>query len=406
MRYNGFSIDIESNGLVFDANKIWVINIEDLDTEEKLQLHPFRDAKAKEKLLQWCNKYDTPNITFHNGLGYDIFVLFFVLGINFNVLPDTLEGQKVQFVDTFYLSMFLNPDREHHSIKYFGEKLGKNKIDFREKLIEVGALQSNAADGDEFLQYHELMDEYCERDTLVGKMTYKSLLNEWIDIYGSFNGFPDFYKVGQKSFYLMSCQELSGWKFDIELGKELVIKIEGMMEEIRAEVEPTLPPRKLKKTEEKDYKMPSKPFKKDGSLSSSMEKWIKKHNAKLLENNQVEVYGNIYLIEADKLLDVKLPMEMANQEQMKDYFLEQGWKPTLFNYKRGPDNKPLRDPITRKLIPTSPKIQEAGKLCPNLEAMEGDLIKKVVKWLSLRNRLSVLKGWLDNPRLNYDGRVS
>lgn len=405
MRYNGFSIDIESNGLVFDANKIWVINIEDLDTEEKLQLHPFRDTKAKEKLLQWCNKYDTPNITFHNGLGYDIFVLFFVLGINFNVLPDTLEGQKVQFVDTFYLSMFLNPDREHHSIKYFGEKLGKNKIDFREKLIEVGALQSNAADGDEFLQYHELMDEYCERDTLVGKMTYKSLLNEWIDIYGSFNGFPDFYKVGQKSFYLMSCQELSGWKFDIELGKELVIKIEGMMEEIRAEVEPTLPPRKLKKTEEKDYKMPAKPFKKDGSLSSSMEKWITKHNAKLLENNKVEVYGGIYLIEADKLLDVKLPMEMANQDQMKDYFLEQGWKPTLFNYKRGPDNKPLRDPVTRKLIPTSPKIQEAGKLCPNLEAMEGDLIKKVVKWLSLRNRLSVLKGWLDNPRLNYDGRI-
>ena len=87
----------------------------------------------------------------------------------------------------------------------------------------------------------------------------------------------------------MSCQELSGWKFDIELGKELVIKIEEMMEEIRAEVEPTLPPRKLKKTEEKDYKMPAKPFKKDGSLSSSMEKWITKHNAKLLENNQ-EIY--------------------------------------------------------------------------------------------------------------------
>ena len=71
----------------------------------------------------------------------------------------------------------------------------------------------------------------------------------------------------------------------------------------------------------------------------------------------------------------------------------------------GPDGKPMRDPNTRQLIPTSPKIQEAGKLCSNLEKMEGELVKNVVKWLSLRNRLSVLEGWLNNPRLKYDGRI-
>ena len=81
------------------------------------------------------------------------------------------------------------------------------------------------------------------------------------------------------------------------------------------------------------------------------------------------------------------------------------WKPTLFNYRRGPDGKPMRDPKTRKLIPTSPKIQEAGKICPNLLRMEADIVKQVVKWLSLRNRLSVLEGWLNNPRLKMDGRI-
>ena len=81
------------------------------------------------------------------------------------------------------------------------------------------------------------------------------------------------------------------------------------------------------------------------------------------------------------------------------------WQPTLFNFKRGPDGKPMRDPNTRQLIPTTPKIQEAGKLCPNLEKIEGDLVKQVVKWLSLRNRLSVLQGWLQNERLKYDGRI-
>lgn len=81
------------------------------------------------------------------------------------------------------------------------------------------------------------------------------------------------------------------------------------------------------------------------------------------------------------------------------------WIPSFYNFKRGPDNKPMRDPVTRQLIPTTPKIQEQGKICPNLEKMEGPLVKQVVKWLSLRNRLSVLEGWLSNDRLAYDGRI-
>lgn len=81
------------------------------------------------------------------------------------------------------------------------------------------------------------------------------------------------------------------------------------------------------------------------------------------------------------------------------------WKPTIWNYKRGADGKPERDPKTRKLIQTSPKIQEAGKICKNLEALDGDLPKKIVKFLSLRNRLSVLTGWMENERLKMDGRL-
>ena len=98
-------------------------------------------------------------------------------------------------------------------------------------------------------------------------------------------------------------------------------------------------------------------------------------------------------------------MRIGNQDGMKDWFLSLGWKPTFFNYKRGADGKPERDPKTRELIPTRPKIQEAGKICPNLEQLDGDLVKQVVKWLSLRNRLSVLDGWMSHPHLQYDGRL-
>lgn len=407
MKYNGFSIDIEADGFIFQANNVWVMYLEDLDSNEKLKLHPFKDVGARAKFAAWVEKYDTPNVCFHNGLGYDIFVMMFVMGIEYSVGPDTLEGMPVNFADTYYMSMYLNPDRERHSIEYWGNKFDMPKIDFRKEMITAGAIAADAPDGAEFMQYNQIMDKYCERDTLIGKMVFKSLIAEWIDVYGTWDNseWPRHFKSGQKSFYLMSCQELSGWKFDVDAAAKLKIRIEGMMEDIRQRVEPQLPPRGLKKTEEKEYKMPAKPYRKDGEYSTTWEKFAKKHKAIHIGDDLWMFYGKEVKVESDKILDVKLPMEMANQDQMKDWFLEQGWKPTLFNYKKGPDGKPLRDPVTRQLIPTSPKIQETGKLCPNLEKLDGDLVKDVVKWLSLRNRLSVLTGWLENERIAYDGRI-
>lgn len=397
--------DIESNGFIFESTEIWTICAKNVQTGDDITLNPFKDAFAKEKFLNFVFKSERPFIIAHNHLGFDMFVLMNVLGINFTVGPDTIEGKPVQFVDTFYLSMFLNPDREAHSIDYFGSVLGLPKIDWRAKAIELGVIDSNSEKGAEFMQYHTEMDVYCRRDIDVGEMVYSYLKKEWQEMYQQPFRITDAFKCGQKAFYLMSCQELTGWKFDIEKAKKLKIKIESMMEEIRAEVEPKLPPRQLKKTEQKAYTMPAKPFKKDGTYSSSWMSFAEKHNGKEVCQGEWEFYGEKYSVESGKVLNITLPMEMANQEQMKDFFLQSGWKPTLFNYQRGPDGKPVRDPVTRQLIPTTPKIQEVGKICPNLMKLEGDIAKQVVKWLSLRNRLSVLQGWMENPRLKMDGRI-
>jgi len=407
MKYNGFSIDTEADGFVFEAKNLWVINLEDIDSDRKLQIHPFRDPGAKNKFLEWVDSYQKPNISFHNGLGYDIFVLMFLLGIEYSVGPDKIEGREVNFVDTFYLSMYLNPDRERHGIEYFGDKFNMPKLDFRQNLIDIGAISADSPEGYEFKNFNPLMDEYCERDTYIGKLTFIDLIREWVSVYKTWDSYewPAHFKAGQKAFYLMSCQELTGWKFDIQAGLKLQTRIEGMMEEIRAIVEPQLPPRSLKKTEEANFRMPAKPFKKSGEYSSHWDKFVLKHNGVVKDNGKWEFYGKEYLPESSRILDITLPMEMANQDQMKDWFLSIGWEPTLFNFKRDANGKPERDPKTRQLILTTPKLQEQGKLCPNLEKLEGELVKNVVKWLSLRNRLSVLTGWLENPRLQYDGRV-
>lgn len=403
-KLNGFALDLEADGFVFESNNVWSLCLTDLDNpEKKIKLNPFKDKEARSKFKGFLDEYESPKIVFHNGLGYDIFVMLNLVGIKHTVGPDTLEGKQVQFVDTFYLSMFLNPDRAGHSVEYFGEVLGLEKIDWREEAIQLGLIDRNSPKGAEFMQYHPRMDDYCERDVDVTILILKYLLQEWKDMYKTEFTPTNAFKCGQKSFYLMSCQELAGWKFDIEKAHALVHKIEQMMEEIRQEVEPQLPKRELKKGEMKEYTMPARPFKKNGDYSAAWEKFVEKHNGKEVDGKW-EFYGKLYDVEAGRLLDVELPMEMADQNHMKEYFLSQGWKPEFWNYQRGPDGKPVRTD-RGKLIPTSPKIQEAGKICPSLERMEAELVKQVVKWLSLRNRLSVLQGWLNNPRLEMDGRI-
>lgn len=399
-------LDIEANGFIFESTKIWTVRGVNTSTGERISVEPFIDPMAKEKLIAFIGKSDKPIIAGHFWLGYDSFVLNNLLDINFSVGPDTLCGMPVQYLDTYYLSMFLNPDRTLHSIEYFGEKLGLPKIDWRGKAIELGLIEYNSPKGAEFQQWHPEMGVYCDRDVDVNVKVLEYLFKEWKDVYQKPFEITDAFKCGQKAFYLMSCQELTGWKFDYPLALEVKAKIADMMEEIRSEVEPQLPPRQLKKGEQKEYTMPAKPFKQSGEHSAMWLKFVEKHNGTLNpETGLWNFYGKEYPILAGSILDIQLPMEMANQDQMKDWFVEQGWKSTLWNYQRGPDGKPVRDPKTRKLIQTSPKMQEAGKICPNLLAMEGEIVQKVVKWLSLRNRQSVLEGWINNDRRQMDGRI-
>lgn len=408
MKFEGFSLDVETDGFYLESTVMWVVWAKDLlNPENKIGVYPFQDPDAGRKLCEWASQYEKPVIVWHYGLGFDAFVVRKFLGIEFSVGPDTFNGKPCVMIDSFYLSMFCNADREGHSIEYFGKVLGLEKIDWRQEAIDLGLIDFHAPKGQEFKQWHPKLGIYCERDVDVNIKTFWYLWKEFTDMYGTeWNGeMPAHYRCGQKSFFLMSCQEFTGWKFDVEYGRKLLQQIKDMMEEIEKEVEPNLPPRKMKKGEQKEYTMPAKPYKKDRSYSSHMLNFIKKHNGIEKSDGFVEFYGKDYKVEGGKILDVMMPMKMGNQEDMKEWFIQSNWKPTLWNYKRGADGKPERDPKTRQLIPTTPKIQEAGKICPNLEKLEGDLVKKVVKWLSLRNRCSVLESWLEHPRVVNEGRL-
>lgn len=215
----------------------------------------------------------------------------------------------------------------------------------------------------------------------------------------------DHWLASTKSFHLMGQQAFTGIGFDIEGACRLRDRITGMMTEIENEVEPKLPPRPLNKGELKEYCIPAKPWKKDGTLSSTFEKWMEKVGAKLYTQRDIKIGDEVFPIVGGTETITTGVMRLGNQDAIKDYLLSIGWIPTLFNFKKDARGKPERD-AKGNYIKTTPKMQENGKLCPNLEAMEGPMVKQIVKWLSLRNRKSVVEGWLERPRLQFDGRLT
>lgn len=157
------------------------------------------------------------------------------------------------------------------------------------------------------------------------------------------------------------------------------------------------------------------------------------------------------------------PMRLSNQDDIKQWLVtDGGWVPTIFrtkdvsrddNKQNRPDfeveescweyiqeskesiylkyinsemgvdiskitskNHPDFNKVVKKarFLVTTPKLKDdRGDLCPNLEKIEGEMATKIVKWLSLRNRRSVIKaidedketGWLNHPRLQKDGKL-
>lgn len=209
------------------------------------------------------------------------------------------------------------------------------------------------------------------------------------------------YPLSKLNFYLMSQQGLTGFKFDTSLANNLINQIDTAMEEIRNEIEPSFPERPLKKVEEPFYTIPMKPFKKDGRLSKKGEEFISKHNLELIGKNHIQWKGQLIPLKGGTLLPATAKTTLSNSSDVKKYLMDQGWKPTLWNVKKDQRGRPVRE--NGKLIKTSPKLQENGVLCENLEKIAHGTASKIVKWLSLSNRKGVISGWLSNQRLGIDG---
>ena len=172
---NEWVFDIEANNLLDTVDKIWVVKFKRVGGDE------WWDWESEYWESSWGNKKlnladvmpDIDVAIGHNILGYDLPVIEKVLGIPFGL--NTWNGKKVQFIDTLVMSEFWNPDLDGHSLADWGERLGFPKMDYRQHLINLGAMTGNEPKGFEFSFYHPSMHDYCERDVEVTEKLYLHL---------------------------------------------------------------------------------------------------------------------------------------------------------------------------------------------------------------------------------------
>ena len=296
----------------------------------------FKDVK--QFLLDNCDE-----LIAHNSISYDHMVMKAAWGLDFEIgvfegedgefyklKCDSLCGKPITITDTLVMSKTLNPDRPQHSIDYFGRLLGLEKIDWRAKAVELGLIDADAPKGAEFKQYHPEMLEYNKRDCHVGIRVYNMLIKEW----GKWD-WKDAYELEKAVAMIVTLQEHRGFWFDSDSAVEYVKDLDSKMEALKAIVEPLIPEKPIGKTAAKDFIPPKIQFKKDGSLSANIIKWVEKHEGKIIEDEEgvplVELFG--------KLHKLPLPLEpmvthvlatIKDTTHIKGWLVTLGWNPTSY----------------------------------------------------------------------------
>jgi DNA polymerase family A len=451
MRY---IIDIEStnllqNGLDYSSlpyvlkqdYKVWCVVLRNLDTKEVHSLVKEDITKANLKaLLKDCTE-----LIGHNIVAFDLPVLMLYGVLDYRVgYPDEISilfDKPILITDTLLWSKLLNADRlGGHSLDAWGKRLGNHKTHFTD-----------------WNNYSEEMLEYCKQDTAVNEDVYYKLLEEQ----GKHNWMRP-YSMEVKLTDLTLRQELFGFDFNIELANKNIAELTNFMSDIALKVDPILPEKRLSKGDSSFYELPKIRFKKDGTVSSNLLKFIDKTKSILSDDvRSITFEGRIFPITTNEPLKEFTKATIEDIDVVKGYLLNIGWTPSevkerdlVKNQDKTFKNKAqIIEAITRYVkqteislfkelrlelldttfdglqkylenkieikdskpkpiyVPTTPKLTVGveKEICPNLIALgqKAEFVKEVVHYYTYRHRKnSIAGGVLDEDGEPETGFIS
>jgi DNA polymerase I-like protein with 3'-5' exonuclease and polymerase domains len=297
--------------------------------EELLGVKDFIVNNATELIAQNSISYDHMVMMAAYGIDFEVGVNEGEDGKQYSLKVDSVCGVPMTITDTLVMSKTLNPTRAAHSIDYFGRLLGLEKIDWRAKAVELGLCAANDPPGAEFKTYHPEMLVYCKRDCYVGIKVWKFLMNEW----GTWK-WDNAYQLEKCVAEIITHQEHRGFYFHKEKAIELVKDLDEKMEKLRAVVEPLIPAKPIGKTAAKEFIPPKIQFKKDGSLSSNIEKWVAKHGGGIerTDNGYIAtIFDRPYALPIPlEPIVTHVPSNIEDTTHIKGWLVGMGWQASQY----------------------------------------------------------------------------
>lgn len=272
-------------------------------------------------------EYRIDSVVGHNIINYDLLALKLWAGIPYSVKYSNWGGKAVNIVDTLVLSKTLNPDRfGGHSLEVLSKSAGGDvKIDFRKYIPSEDRFKTFAAD----------MLYYCIYDNKSNTAVFRKLMEEW----GDYSGWKEPFLLESRVADIITRQEHRGFNFNKEMAEFAVQDLDEKLATREEKIEPVLPPKEATKAYLKTFIPPKNQFKKNGELTSHMEKFVDKHNGKVL-NKEDGVYLSILgkelklPLKADEpVCDVFVPSTLSDTTHIKDWLVGLGWQPSEYKDK-------------------------------------------------------------------------
>lgn len=344
--------DLEANGLLDTATRVWCGVFKDRTTKEVFKFGP-NQIKDMLSFMDTCAE-----LQMHNGIGYDFPLLRKLYGYEY----------KGKVIDTLVLSRLLNPKRTlpyscpnkrigPHSVEAWGYRVGRGKPEH-----------------EDWSQFSEEMLHRCSEDVEIQFMIYDKLMEE-----ASNGDWEKAIPLTMRLFELLQRQEEYGWLVDVEYMHKCVQTLDRWIDRIDRALESRLPNvlevEEVKKDGEYNYL--KKPFLKSGKYSESVNRWL---GDLPFGPSSVTVCGPFTRVSFR-------PVNLNSNEETKNYLLSLGWEPKEWNT----DDTGAR---------TSPKMSKDDPFV----GIDSGIGRLVAKRVQCRHRRSSIEGLLGIVR--PDGRIS
>jgi len=278
--------DLEANGLYDEADTIWCICAEDLDTGEKYEW-----TSELNKTTTYSFMDQATELVGHNILNYDLPLL--------KKLWSWEPSKDVKITDTLVMSRLSNPDRPKpfgftskggpHSLACWGYRVGKGKPGHEDWTV-----------------FSPDMLHRCKEDVGINVLTYHSLTSELTPIKEWQDALDIEYRIAK----IISEQEHYGIYFDKPAADSLIEELTHKIDGIDRELVPSLP-----STVKQRGATVMAPF-------TSTGKYTRRYREDIS-----------YCSGPFTRVDI-IPFDLGSVAKVKDYLLSHGWVPENWNYSK------------------------------------------------------------------------